>query len=200
MNRLIEAGYVYEPGDFLLKPVISSNPFTSLFASNLLLRLFICADLNISGNSDKDTIFPLNNCSLSIIQSNTFAFSASEFKAEPKLGALFPCNKLIIHADAKFGPFVGFMSGTSMFAYKPIASRVKCDGENITELDTNPQQYPLISSFNTRTHTGIWGCSFGSMCCIINKWDLPNNDTVELFNYGSSAEKKKGKEKKCTIL
>jgi hypothetical protein len=138
------------------------------------------------------------------IQSNTFAFSASQFKATPKLGDLFPCNKLIIHADAKFGPFVGFTNGTSIFAYKPITSRIKCDGENITELDTDSQRYPLISPiFNTRIHTGIWGCSFGSVCCIMNLWKLSkSSELVELFNYASPAKKaghKEGKKSVCLI-
>ena len=199
-NPLIEGGYVYEPGDFFLKPIID-NPFASLFASNSFCRLFICADLNIAKIQDKDAIFPPNDGLLSIIQSNTFALSASQFKAVPELGNLFPCNKLIIHADAKFGPFVGFSTGSSIFAYKPKESRIKFDRHEIV-LNTSTRQYPLISPiFDIRVHTGIWACSFGSVHCIMNVWDLSEkSELVELFNYISRAESSNKSGWPCVLL
>lgn len=200
-NRLIEEGYVYEPGNFLLKPVIWGNPFAALFASNSFCRLFICADLNIVGIQDGDAIFPPNDSLLSIIQSNTFALSTSQFKIEPRLGNLFPYNKLIIHADAKFGPFVGFSTGSGIFAYKPKGNQIKVDEQKIV-LNTSMQQYPLISpTFNIRVHTGIWGCSFGSVHCIMNVWDLSEeSELVELFNYISRAESSNKNWGPCVLL
>lgn len=201
-NPLIEEGYVYEPGNFFLKPVILNNPFASLFASNSFWRLFICADLNIARIQDKESIFPPNDSLLSVIQSNTFALSASQFKAEPRLGHLFPCNKLIIHADAEFGPFVGFLTGSSILAYKPKDIRIKYEEQKVVKLGTDPCQYPLISlDFCKRVHTGIWGCSFGSVHCIMNMWDLSEKpELVELFNRVSQSESSNKSKKSCIFL
>lgn len=176
-NPLIDCGHVYEFGDMKVHkiPRVLPSPFFGvLFGTQKnTCKIFICGDLNIGWHPAKDRIFTKNVSRLSIIESNSIPLSSSQTLIDASLRTVFSENGLIIHADSRFGPFVGFLKENNIFAYIPYNTRLKVESGGFIPCS----EYPLMVTFN-RIHTGMWGCSFENRCCIINYWNLQGEDSI----------------------
>jgi hypothetical protein len=195
-NSLIDKGYVYEFGDFIVHPTprVAHSPFFDILfnPAHQICRMFICGDLNIGLYQAKDLVFSENISPLSLVASNSISLSSSQISVEPLLRNIFAQSSLIIHSDCRFGPFVGYMMGSDIMAYIPISTNLMVQKGAFTK----NAEYFLLKG--TRIHTGIYGCTFGVKNCILNVWDLCEgrsmrygflgksvSDPIRLVNFGS---------------
>lgn len=197
-DYLIEKGYTYEFGNFLVASAIQNcNPiYDALFKPDgaSLCRMFICADLNLAA-CEYDKIrekIGFNTKSLTIIQSNSFSLSSPQIfqaiKRDLDYTKIIPKKTLIIHSDPRFGSSFGYIASSWVpilkcppvfkkyyYAFCPINQELEVISDiigvkKISQCVVNEDTYPLFKE-GLRVHTGKSGaCFLGEKSYIINMW------------------------------